>query len=75
MCRNKGENAVPDTIDVHDLTNDQIEALNALAEFYRQQAKRRKAEETREERENIVFATHPSNVIGKLTRREIYEDR
>ena len=61
-----------DTINVQDLSAEQVRALKKLAELFRKQypKKNRKGG-----KEPLGFASHPSDVIGDLTRKHIYEDR
>lgn len=61
-----------DIINVQDLSAEQVKALKKLAELFRKQhpKKNRKGG-----KEPFAFASHPSNVIGELTRESIYEDR
>jgi hypothetical protein len=63
---------MPDAINVQDLTEEQVEALKKLVELFRKQKKKGKPRQTEEE--EYIFAARPSDVIGKLTREEIYED-
>jgi hypothetical protein len=66
---------MPDVIDVSGLDEKDIELLQILAEKLRTRA--RQGPETTpvgEPEEELIFATNPSDVIGPLTREEIYED-
>ncbi len=66
---------MPEVIDVSGLDEKDIELLQLLAEKLRTRA--RQGPETTpagEPEEELSFATHPSDVIGPLTREEIYED-
>lgn len=66
---------MPDTIDVRGLDDQDIALLQHLADTLRSRAKSgRKADKVTEPGEVLVFATHHSDVIGPLTREEIYED-
>jgi hypothetical protein len=60
-------------INVEDLSEEQIAALEKLVEIFRKQSKGKKKEKP--EKETFIFEAHPSNVIGELTRKTIYEDR
>jgi len=60
-----------ETIDVHDLPEEEIELLREFIEFLREKAKVR--EKATAKKEEIIFATWPLGVKGKLTRREIYD--
>jgi hypothetical protein len=60
-------------IDVRGLDEKDVRLLESLAERLREKGEKKKVQEENMEQE-LVFATHRSNVIGKLTRREIYED-
>lgn len=62
-----------DNINVEDLSEEQVKALEKLAELFRKQPRRKKKE--RIEKEPFIFEVHSSNVIGELTRKTIYEDR
>ncbi|MBM4276181.1 MAG: hypothetical protein FJ134_17265 [Deltaproteobacteria bacterium] len=66
---------MPDVIDVSGLDEKDIELLQLLAEKLRTRAQRGQEEaKAAEQEKELVFATHPSDVIGPLTREEIYED-
>jgi len=58
-------------IDVHDLPEEEVRIIRELVECLRAKAKKRTGVE--EERQEVVFTAHPSDVIGDLTRREIYD--
>ncbi len=60
-------------INVEDLSEEQIRALEKLVELFRKKPRRKKKEKT--EKETFIFEAHPSNIIGELTRKTIYEDR
>ena len=62
---------VPDSINVKDLNDEQVEMLEKLANFFRKQAKQRK-EELGQPQE-LVFASWPLGVKGNLSREEIYD--
>lgn len=62
-----------DTIDVHDLSDDEVKFIQEFVEFLREKMKMKKIKAEKKEAEEITFATHRSDVIGKLTRREIYD--
>jgi len=70
-----------DMIDVKDLDSEDVELVELLIERLRVRAGRRRPirqeQKTTEPvgKEEYIFAAFPSNVIGKLTRKEIYEDR
>ena len=61
-----------DTLDVRGLPDEKVGYLQQLIERWRQETDHapHTGQGTGEE---IVFATHPSKVIGRLTRREIYD--
>ena len=65
-------------IDVRDLTDEQVEALERLVKLFRQktrQTRKKKKESSGVEEEEFTLSSHPSDVIGgRLTRKEIYED-
>jgi hypothetical protein len=66
---------MPDTIGVRGLDDKDIALLQHLADTLRSRAQSgRKADKVTEPEEVLVFATHHSDVIGSLTREEIYED-
>ncbi len=65
---------MPDTINVRDLTDEQVDALEKLAELFRRRAKKRRKASPKGEKGEDNFTYHPSTVTGNLTRREIYED-
>jgi hypothetical protein len=85
MCINnsqssRGEEPMADTIDVRNLTDEQVEALEKLVKLFREQGKQIRENEAvqKEEvkaKEKCTLAVWDSNVIGKLTREELYEDR
>jgi hypothetical protein len=60
-------------IDVHDLPEKDVKVLQRLVELFRK--RRLKEASGREETSgnDIELGTHPSDVIGSLTRREIYD--
>lgn len=64
---------MPDSIDVRGLDEQDVSLIEALVRRLRGKAKKKKAKKEGVEKE-LVFATRHSNVIGKLTRKEIYED-
>jgi hypothetical protein len=59
-------------IDVHDLPEEVAKLIQQLVECLRQRAGRKPMAEEKEVGE-VVFTAHPSDVIGDLTRREIYD--
>lgn len=61
-----------DTLDVRGLPDEKVGYLQRLIERWRQETGHAQhlGQDTDE---GIVFATHPSKVIGRLTRREIYD--
>lgn len=66
------------TIDVKGLPEDRIEYLKNVVELWKKQAQEHlqadDVERSLVEPDNdIEFATHPSKVIGPLTRNEIYD--
>lgn len=67
-----------DTIDVHDLTDEQVAALEALAEFYRRRERKKpkgiKGGKAKHKKE-CPLAIWDSDVIGTLSREELYDDR
>jgi hypothetical protein len=62
-----------ETIDVRGLDEKDVRLLESLAERLREKGKK-KQDHAEEVEQELVFSTRRSNVIGKLTRREIYED-
>ena len=58
-----------EALDVTDLPKNKVEELKQLIKEWRQEE-----QATEDGDEDIVFAVHDSNVIGSLTRREIYAD-
>ncbi|MEW6380046.1 MAG: hypothetical protein AB1611_10640 [bacterium] len=74
----KGGLKMVDSIDVHDLPEEEVKFIQEFTEFIRQKVrsnKVQKGEEGIEEEitEEKALTAHSSNVIGKLTRREIYD--
>ena len=59
------------TIDLHDLTEEEVRLVKDFVEFLKRRVKMKK--EKTGEKEEITFATWPLGVKGKLTRREIYD--
>lgn len=59
-------------IDVRGLKEEEIRLLKELAGLLKQRVKA-KREKRGVRRKKIVLGTHASDVIGALTRREIYE--
>jgi hypothetical protein len=68
----RGGSKMAGVIDVRDLTEEEIKLLQDLVECLRAKAKKRTGDE-KQEVEEVVLAAHPSDVIGGLTRKEIYE--
>lgn len=66
-------------LDVQDLPEDRIEYLRNLIALWKKQDKCGHHQEPADKQstgdldDDIVFATHPSKVIGPLTRNEIYD--
>jgi hypothetical protein len=67
----KGGMRMAEAIDVHDLPEEEMKLLQKFIEFLREKAKGRG--KATAEREEIIFATWPLGVKGKLTREEIYD--
>jgi hypothetical protein len=65
-------NMATDTLDVRGLPDEKVGYLQRLIESWRQQTGRTQHPGQGTDGE-IVFATHPSKVIGRLTRRDIYD--
>jgi|GEM_PF-4030508 len=65
---------MPDSIDVRNLTDEQVEALKRLVRLFRKQRKKTKRGVPIQE-EEFSLAAWDSNVTGRLTRKELYEDR
>lgn len=61
------------SIDVRDLPEEEVKVIQKLVALLREKAKLKKAEVEEKEVEEIALAAHPSDVIGNLTRREIYD--
>lgn len=59
-----------DTLDIRGLPREKVKYLEQLIQKWRQEEK----DQQDGEEEEIVFPTHKSNVIGKLTRAAAYED-
>ncbi len=59
------------TIDLHDLPEEEVRLVQEFVEFLKRRMKMRK--EKTGEKEEITLATWPLGVKGKLTRREIYD--
>lgn len=65
-------NMATDTLDVRGLPEEKVGYLQRLIERWRQEVDH--AQHLGQDiDEGIAFATHPSKVIGRLTRREIYD--
>ncbi|MBW2063383.1 MAG: hypothetical protein JRJ03_00480 [Deltaproteobacteria bacterium] len=65
---------MPDTLlDVSELEKEDIQFLKRLVEVLREQAKRKKAGAKEKDVDDKDFTAHPSDVMGKLSRREIYD--
>jgi len=67
----KGGIKMTDTIDLHDLPEDEVKLVKEFVEFLKRRVKIR--EKKTGEKEEITFAAWPLGVKGKLTRREIYD--
>jgi hypothetical protein len=66
---------MPDSIDVRGLDDKDVELLQLLAEKLRSRAgPEQEAAQAAAPKDALIFATHRSDVIGLLTREEIYED-
>ena len=67
------------TLDVQGLPGDRIQYLKNLIALWKKQDERGQQEKEEDKQStadpdsDIVFATHPSKVIGPLTRDEIYD--
>jgi hypothetical protein len=72
--RKKGEIRMIDNIDVHDLPENEVRVIQEFVEFIREKERRNKEKKAEGEViEEDTLTSHPSNVIGKITRREIYD--
>ena len=64
-------------LDVRDLPDERVEYLKNLITLWRKQDQDRPEEKNEKavdrEDQDIVFTAHPSKVIGRLTRQEIYD--
>lgn len=62
-------------IDVRDLPEEQVKLIHEFVKFLKRQVSKQKLSKTavKETAQNVVFATHQSNVIGRLTSEEIYD--
>ncbi len=60
-----------DIIEIRDLPEGEMKLLREFIEFLRERTKRKRVQPEGEG--EIVFATWPLGVKGKLTRREIYD--
>ena len=66
---------MPDSIDVRGLNDQDIKVVQLLVDTLRSRTKSGREEAKASEPEDtLIFATHHSDVIGPLTREEIYED-
>jgi len=65
---------MPNMIDVGDLTDEQVKALEKLIELFRRQGKKKRVTKAATKEEKVVFASWPLGVKGKLTRKEIYDN-
>lgn len=63
---------MPDTLDVRGLDEEDVTLLKALVERLREKARKKKAVKSKK-REDIIFASWPLGVKGRLTRKEIYD--
>ena len=61
-----------EALDVRGVPEEKVSYLQRLIEQWRLEAAKAEGGDV-EEATGIVFATHPSKVIGRLTRREIYD--
>lgn len=64
-----------DTIDVHDLPEEEAKLIEELVERLREKVKMRKLPQPiqEEEEEEVKFGSWPLGVKGKVTREEIYD--
>ena len=64
-------------LDVQDLPDERVEYLKNLIALWRKQNQHHPEEKSgkavKREDQDIVFTAHPSKVIGRLTRQEIYD--
>ena len=65
-----GIGKMSDFVDVHDLEVEDVKFIEKLVNLLRIKGKEK---EENKEKENIVLGSKESQVIGKLTRREIYD--
>ncbi len=59
------------TIDLHDLTEEETKLVKEFVEFLKKKAQAREKKDHKGK--EPIFATWPLGVKGKLTRREIYD--
>lgn len=64
---------MPETIDVHDLAQEDIQFIQRLVELLRGQTKKGRVEIEEKDVDKSGLTAHPSDVIGNLTREEIYD--
>lgn len=64
---------VMEKVDVSGLPEDQARLIAEFVEFWKRKLVEIQNKQEKGEPEIIQFAAHPSDVKGKLTRREIYD--
>ena len=63
---------MPGTIDIHGLSQEEIETVRRFADFLREKARGARPKPDNAE-EDVEFSTWNSTVKGKITRKEIYD--
>lgn len=63
---------MPGTIDIHGLSQEEIETVRRFADFLREKAKDEHQNPDHAE-EDVEFSVWNSTVKGKITRKEIYD--
>jgi hypothetical protein len=60
-------------INLGDLPEEDVKLVQKVIEFLKERTKVKSTKREKIEAEEIVFVAHPSDVIGELTRKEIYD--
>ncbi len=61
-------------IDLRELPKNEVKLVQEFVEFLKQKARSKKARGGKKRTKRVALAARRSDVIGSLTRREIYED-
>ena len=69
----KGGIELVDVIDVKGLPDEDVKFIQGIVDFIRMKIKKAKGKGRKPKKENIRLTVHNSDVIGNLSRKEIYD--